>query len=66
MQDGRKEMPDAAVNVGDEAEWRARIGTALFGVTLYGGGHGFRRRRSCAHCQACERTAGKVTLVEIP
>jgi hypothetical protein len=36
MQDGRKEMPNAAVNVGDEAEWRARIVTALFGVTLYG------------------------------
>ena len=66
MQDERKEMPGASVNVGDEAEWRARIVTALFGVALYCGGHGFRRRRSCAHCQACARKAGNITLVEIP
>ena len=62
MQDGRKEMPDAAVNVGDEAEWPARTVTALFGVALCWGGHGFRRRRCCAHCQACARQAGNVNI----
>jgi len=58
MQDERKEMPDAAVNVGDEAEWRARIVTPLFGVALCWGDHGFCRRRSCAHCQGGKHNIG--------
>jgi hypothetical protein len=36
MQDERKEMPDAAVNVGDEAEWRAHRHAALRRRTLLG------------------------------
>jgi len=66
VQDEREEMADAAVDVGDKAERRALLVAALFGGALgRTGGHGFRRRRSCAHCQACARRAGNVTLVEI-
>jgi hypothetical protein len=54
VEDERQEMADAAVDVGDKAERGALLVAALFGVALgRSGGHGFRRRRSCAHCQAC-------------